>query len=509
MRGPRCSIAAKIPVEWSPRGQAATHACTRIGLLLALSSLCIERSGAFLSSGFARTTSFSRTRSGSGSSAAARMIISPQEPLPQLGAEGFSLASFNVLLPNSKDGWWIYKYFGPSVSAEHREWPHRQKLMSEIMLSAKADIVAIQEAAAESFEEDFAFMSDAGYSHVLHSKLRFRTATFFKTDRFELLSQFPRDRGLVTALKAKEGGQTVYVCNCHLSAGPFPDKRVRSLHDSLDQVRKEAAKAGGGGGKKGAAAQPPPCRVVVCGDFNDSSEESAVRQLLTKGEVEGGYVEPAYPHVEMSSKAKKQALGTFEDSIAVGYAPNPPPSTFIAPLLDTLFVKEGGEEGKVEMTDAVKEAVGKAFQKVSGGKGYMDREDIDAWLVSINKQLGRGSESRSAARLMEERGEGKLLLQDFEEVYLSELKEGKFWGVDYDLDQALSCGVDKSGEAPFQTRFDYVWHTSETLSVEAVRDPLTQEQRALAAATDPLPNSWHPSDHLIQSCAFRYLPIPE
>ena len=133
-------------------------------------------------------------------------------------------------------------------------------------------VLLAQECAAQSFEEDFSFMKDAGYSFALHSKLRFRTATFWRDSKFELVSQHDKDRTLVTALKFKETGATVYIVNCHLSAGPFPDKRLRQIHDGIEQVRKEAQKAaapaGGKGGGKGAAPPPPPTNVVVCGDFN-------------------------------------------------------------------------------------------------------------------------------------------------------------------------------------------------------------------------------------------------
>lgn len=50
--------------------------------------------------------------------AAPTMIVVPApSPLPDLGSGGFSISTFNVLLPNSIDGWWIYKYYQPHVPA--------------------------------------------------------------------------------------------------------------------------------------------------------------------------------------------------------------------------------------------------------------------------------------------------------------------------------------------------------------------------------------------------------
>ncbi|CAN0061731.1 unnamed protein product [Discosporangium mesarthrocarpum] len=112
-------------------------------------------------------------------------IIPFGAPMPEV-EDGVSVLSFNVLLPNSGDGWWIYKNYQGHVPQEHREWPHRQALLREMILGASADVVCIQEASANTFESDFAFMMDAGYRFVLHSKFRFRSATFYKTSRLEV-----------------------------------------------------------------------------------------------------------------------------------------------------------------------------------------------------------------------------------------------------------------------------------------------------------------------------------
>lgn len=40
------------------------------------------------------------------------------------------------MLPNSKDGWWIYKYYRKHTPAEHREWSHRRELMKDKILRA-------------------------------------------------------------------------------------------------------------------------------------------------------------------------------------------------------------------------------------------------------------------------------------------------------------------------------------------------------------------------------------
>ncbi|CAN0358048.1 unnamed protein product, partial [Scytosiphon promiscuus] len=117
---------------------------------------------------------------------------------------GITVLSFNVLLPNGNDGWWMYKVRLPALEDEsqphvpehHRVWSYRKSLIREYLLNKDADVVCVQEASAETFEEDFDFMKTAGYDCVLHSKFRFRSATFFKTTRLELACEKHKDRVL-------------------------------------------------------------------------------------------------------------------------------------------------------------------------------------------------------------------------------------------------------------------------------------------------------------------------
>ena len=55
----------------------------------------------------------------------------------------------------------------------------------------------------------------------------------------------------------------------------------------------------------------------------------------------------------------------------------------------------------------------------------MDQGDVDKWLVAINRKLGRGSEFRAAAALLERRAVAppRFLLQDFVQVYKEELAQ--------------------------------------------------------------------------------------
>jgi hypothetical protein len=57
--------------------------------------------------------------------------------LPQSSAshvEGLSVLSYNVLLPNSVDGWWNYKMYLPPLTPENQymsDWEYRKQLLRE------------------------------------------------------------------------------------------------------------------------------------------------------------------------------------------------------------------------------------------------------------------------------------------------------------------------------------------------------------------------------------------
>ena len=55
------------------------------------------------------------------------------------------------------------------------------------------------------FDDDFDFMLDMGYDHVLHKKFRFRCATFYRREKFELDREAHKDRSLVTSLVRRGG----------------------------------------------------------------------------------------------------------------------------------------------------------------------------------------------------------------------------------------------------------------------------------------------------------------
>ena len=128
----------------------------------------------------------------------ARMMLQNNARLPQLGPSGLTLLTWNVLIPNSNDGWWIYKMYEPAGSAGsaggpaadvHTTWAHRQGLMRERLLEAAPDIICLQETSHvtdQAFASDWAFLREAGYEYAVLSRGRMRPATFWKTSRLRL-----------------------------------------------------------------------------------------------------------------------------------------------------------------------------------------------------------------------------------------------------------------------------------------------------------------------------------
>uniref|UniRef100_A0A0G4HGE9 Endonuclease/exonuclease/phosphatase domain-containing protein n=1 Tax=Chromera velia CCMP2878 TaxID=1169474 RepID=A0A0G4HGE9_9ALVE len=615
-------------------------------------------------------------------------LLRPSEDTGEICAPSsiFSLMTWNVLLPNSSDGWWIYKYYEPHVPPICRQWTHRQRLIKERILREAPDIVCLQECAPDSFTQDFAFMEANGYVGLLANKGRFRNATFWKTssksdtknNAVSLVEVCHGDRALVTGFQFKclptgaegEGGEkseapnfssssasdtvspspvekdpslpVVFVVNCHLVSYGSPDRRLRQVHQALEFIRKQAQKSSApgpqssgkkGGGKGGGGQKAPPVEktpVIVCGDFN-SDGQTAVRELLVKGRVGPEYREPEAPSIEVVSKPKTHPFSKFADAYEgvsslpwIKHLPSilPVPSripTLIVPLLDTKF-QEGGKPSAL-----FRKAIGRLFETFGGcgrtedGQSAMDWGAVCQWLETVNKQVGRGSEYRSAIAILkrkaaERKGIGKsveegggeetavsatgggttaegaentggegdeggeaeeispeeyerelLVEEDFITIYAQELEEGKLWGIQHDL---LACQIDVSGaearidsdlfssevwealigaagkavravslseraetnedgqaletpgEGPaddptieslngrlrcraFRTTFDFIFYTEGPLSLEAVRDPLEEDEWVAAlCGLATLPNETQPSDHLPQSATF-------
>lgn len=207
----------------------------------------------------------------------------PRPPAFSPAIEQLSILSYNVLLPNSMDGWWTYKMYNPPLPEDAQyqsSWEYRRDLLKERFQLVDADVVCLQEVAPNSFEEDFAFMQDLGYDGVeMFKKGRFRPATFWKTSICELaVPAVHKDRCLITAFRMKKQQQEQdddddddntaeaadaakkqtknvtttaisnkhwFVCNCHLQAGKQAPRRVRQINEAMRGILTLARKLKG------------------------------------------------------------------------------------------------------------------------------------------------------------------------------------------------------------------------------------------------------------------------
>ena len=504
------------------------------------------------------------------------MLIPSASALPRL-ANGFSLLSFNVLLPNSQDGWWLYKYYdGVSQDYATTLWPARSKLLAERLLSADADVVLLQECSADSFETDWSFLFDAGYDYAIHTKGRMRPATFWKRERMALCDAAGKpldcepsaavttgDRTLIAnfLLRDSTGAPLVdkppiSIVNAHLSAGQESRRRLQQIHGALDSIRKARAKVDA----KGEVS------CIVAGDFN-SQGRTAVREILEVGEVLPEYRESGDPteveqgQNEVTSKPKRQVIGTFADAMEVAHAAaaskgNTPsggggvegsaqevfmryydswrairgeaaaaagveeegaaaavspagtvPPTLIAPELMSHMVDASGQA-----TPALIAAVDECFDLLSADKRCFTEAEQEVWLSKINDPAGefpggvqRGSEYRKALSLREGHENTPLTRADFQELYAEEVMQGKFWGVEHDLRVLRGKGMRQPGAPPFTARFDNLFYTSGTLKLHAAQEALPPAQlEELLSGKAILPNAWHASDHLPVAAAFEW-----
>ena len=390
---------------------------------------------------------------------------------------GISLISYNVLLPNSSDGWWVFKYYDQSTPNEARTWAHRQALLSTRLLGEMADIVCIQEASGDSFQADFSFMRQAGYSAVIHRKYRLRPATFWREDAFSCIHERHRDKVLITVLRSRHAPEKVVsVLNCHLIAAPDPARRFRQIFDALDQLRKDLNRL---------SIPLAEAAVVVCGDFNAAPGGSATHHLLSGGTVDAAFREPRWPDRSLSSKPRRHVFSAFSEVYlqTLGTAP----VTLIGSRLVGLLTEDG------QPSPALLQAVAAMFTRFAREPDRMVWSEVEDWLVRINRAPDRGSKHHKARTIVAERGEQWLSLVDFTGLYLSELSEGKYWSVLHDLQV---CEVAPDGErALYTASLDRIYASG--LEVVAAWDPLTEVQRsALLGGGLGLPDAWHPSDHL-------------
>lgn len=238
--------------------------------------------------------------------------------------------------------------------------------------------------------------------------------------------------------------------------------------------------------------------------------------------LEDGGVGPSFiEDGEAVSSREKNCPTTnpFTDVVSSVSTRPAPPTLVVAELISQMVKDQSSAYETPEYSDDMIQRLTKCYGKYAthddesaaglNGK-VMNIDDVENWLVDINKQLGRGSEFRTAAKEMgwtapeleegaEEPAEkpritlpkdSVLSLDGFLNVYTAELRGGKFWGIAYDLS---TMGQPLPTVGRFEARFDRMYCT-EKLEPTAVIDFF---------ATAPCPNDVEPSDHLPVAACFK------
>lgn len=187
--------------------------------------------------------------------AVTKHLLSPAA-LPSV-PDHLSVLSYNVLLPNSSDGWWNYKMYDPTQSYDIDSistWDYRRDLIKKRIELINPDVVCMQEVSPISFEQDFAFMrEELGYDGVeMFKRGRFRPATFWRSSKCKLVSPpVHKDRTLLTAFQLDlpqdhlHCNRNWHVLNCHLQAGPQGGRRLRQIDEGVSASFKLAKKLKG------------------------------------------------------------------------------------------------------------------------------------------------------------------------------------------------------------------------------------------------------------------------
>lgn len=458
-------------------------------------------------------------------------LVSPAGLPPSVGTASLSVMTYNVLLPNSVDGWWTYKMYSPPLPPNSAidGWDHRRDTLRERVRGSGADVVCFQEVSPESFEEDFAFMKDdLGYDGVeLFKKGRFRPATFWRTDACSLVAPpVHRDRTLLTTFEilrrdnvdgdnskndeedddGNKKRRNWHVLNCHLQAGAHNGpRRLRQIEEGVGAAFKLS--------KKLKEDDPTSPLLVVCGDFNGDDDCGAVRYL------EDGSVGPEFLESGASVTPKKTRVIPLSSPMtdvpsAIAHRPAPP-TMIVAELMSILMRPDFATVAPPlpVYSEAASERLTSIFRDFATGEnGVMTRDNVERWLLAVNRKVGRGSEFRNAAKEMgwvaplpseDETAtdstppkpeitlppDGVLDLDSFLRVYDAELRGGKYWGVAHDL---AVLGQPLPDAGLYAARLDRIY-CSVALRPTAVLDFL---------ASSSCPNEVEPSDHLPIAASF-------
>ena len=390
-----------------------------------------------------------------------------------------SVVSYNILLPNNIDGWWIPKCYPPQTPMEHRTWSHRKKKLIDYLQNTSADIICLQEVAQSSWEEDFQELTDKDYSGIIHSKNNlFRCATFYKERHLNLLETRHSFRSLVHLFEGMHG--TFGVINVHLSGGPHPKTRMAQLQEALKSLKKLAVSY---------QLDTNLLPIILCGDFNCNPQNSPMSDFLFTGKLTPEERDPLYPDTALTKKGKKHAFSGFE-SIYKKALGKSPPTLFGRPLI-SVFCKQHTTQELLQarsnnklaslINNETYMAIDSLFSIYEKG-GIMDKEACISWVKTINGGL-RGGEWKAV-----QNKNHTLRKQDFIDIYIQNMNHGLWWSLASDLEQH---GISLPHECSeiYKDSLDHIFIRN--CKPTGIQSPVLP-----TAIPNGLPCSDYPSDHI-------------
>lgn len=405
-------------------------------------------------------------------------IIPFGHPLSHSSKE-LCIVSYNILLPNNTEGWWIPKCYPPQTPQSHRQWPHRKKKILEYLLNTTADIICLQEVAQSSWKEDFQELWSNNYEGVIHKKNNlFRCATFYKNDVYTLIETRHSFRTLVHLFEGTQG--TFAVINVHLSGGPHPKTRMAQLHEALQALKKLIAQH-----KIEADTLP----VILCGDFNCNPYKSPMSSFLSSGALKSEERNPLYPFLALTKKGKTHLFTGFE-SVYYRALGKSPPTLYGRALISTFCIPHTTQEllharSNDTLSNLIKpetfQAIHTLFSQYASN-GVMNEEACVRWIHNINGDR-RGGEWR-----MVEQYRCTLTKEDFANIYIQNLNSGLWWSLASDLEQH-SIPLPHGTTEMYHDALDHIFTRNCTPTA-------IQSHQLPTEIPDGLPCSDYPSDHI-------------
>ena len=136
--------------------------------------------------------------------------------------------------------------------------------------------------------------------------------------------------------------------------------------------------------------------LIVCGDFNGGDECGAVRYLETGG-IGPSFIEDGAP---VASREKPCPMSQPLSDISTFTSRPAPPTLVVAELISQMVKDKSSAYEKPELSEDCINRLTRCFYNYATDGVVMNIEDTKKWLIDINKEVGRGSEYRSAAREM-------------------------------------------------------------------------------------------------------------